>query len=280
MPTSTYSQIPAVVRFLRKVMPTSILDVGIGNGKMGFIARDVLDVMLGQKYRKEDWSVRIDGIEIFTDYIQGHQKAIYDEIFIGDAFEIIDTLGNYELIILGDIIEHFEKHKAHRFMDKCFSHCKDSIIICIPLGEKWTQPPVFDNQHEEHLSFWSYEEFEPFITEKELLDFPGLGDYGCFLIRRDDYTHHRIREEADALFSAGKKDEAITYMEKSLAELPHDRRSEYVLVDLLLRSDQIEEALGRLNLLAKMFPEDKSVKHYLEAVTEKTGFGKPVNRGV
>jgi hypothetical protein len=58
MPTSTYSHIPTVVRYLQKVKPSSILDIGLGNGKMGFIARDFLDVMLGEKHRREDWKIK------------------------------------------------------------------------------------------------------------------------------------------------------------------------------------------------------------------------------
>jgi 2-polyprenyl-3-methyl-5-hydroxy-6-metoxy-1,4-benzoquinol methylase len=94
------------------VKPSSILDIGLGNGKMGFIARDFLDVMLGEKHRREDWKIKIDGIEIFSDYIQEHQRAIYNEIYLGDALEVIDALGSYDLIILGDVLEHFQKEKA------------------------------------------------------------------------------------------------------------------------------------------------------------------------
>ena len=79
MPTSPYAHIYITVQFLSSVKPSSVLDVGVGNGKMGFIARDLLDVMCGErgKYKKQDWKTRIDGIEIFPEYIQDHQRAIY-----------------------------------------------------------------------------------------------------------------------------------------------------------------------------------------------------------
>ena len=269
MPTSTYSHIPTVISFLQKVMPASILDVGVGNGKMGFIARDFLDVMLGQRYRKEDWKIRIDGIEIFSDYIQEHQNAIYDDIYIGDAFKVIDTLGSYDLIILGDVLEHLEKRKVWQFLDKCATHCSNSIIINIPLGEKWTQEAAYGNPHEEHLSFWSYEEFEPFVTNKELFFFPNIGDYGCLLIKREDYIHHRIRQKADALFSEGKRHEAITYMKASLSELPPNINSEYLLVDLLLKDNRIEEAIEHLKMVVDAFPKETSARYYLEKLNSK-----------
>lgn len=267
MPTSTYSQIPTVVRFLRMVMPSSILDIGLGNGKMGFIARDFLDVMLGGRHRREHWQVRIDGIEIFPEYIQEHQKAIYDDIYIGDAFEVIDRLGKYNLIIIGDVLEHFKKEKAWQFLDKCTTYC-NYLIINIPLGEKWTQPAVYGNPHEEHISFWEHEEFEPFIIEKELFCFPGIGDYGCFLIKVENYILYRIREEADILFSEGKRREAIAYMIESLSKLPPDIRSEYVLVDLLLKELRIKDAIERLKVVVDAFPEESSLLYYIETLKD------------
>ena len=155
MPTSPYAHLYTIVEFLSNVRPASILDVGVGNGKMGFIARDLLDVMLGERYRKENWQVKIDGIEIFADYVQDHQKAIYDDIYIGNAFDVIDTLASYDVIILGDVLEHFEKNQARQFFDKCITHCNRHIILCMPLGEKWTQSSIYGNPYEQHLSFWN-----------------------------------------------------------------------------------------------------------------------------
>jgi hypothetical protein len=195
MPTSTYCQIQTVVRFLQTLRPTSILDVGVGNGKMGFIARDYLDVMLGQNHRKKDWKIRLDGIEIFPDYVQVHQRFIYDHIFIGDAFEVIDGLGAYDLVILGDVLEHLEKDRAWGLLDKCTDHAGKAVILSIPLGEKWQQPALYGNPHEEHRSFWNRKELESFALEKELFEFPEIGLYGCYLIDKKDYHQYRIRQD-------------------------------------------------------------------------------------
>ena len=191
MPTSTYAHIPIFVKFLLAVRPSSILDIGVGNGKMGFIARDLLDVMIGERFRREDWKIRIDGIEVFERYIQDHQRSIYDRIYIGDALEVIERLGDYDLIILGDVLEHLEKDRAWTLLDRCAAHCRDSIILHIPLGEGWHQPALHGNPHEEHRSFWKAEELEPFATERHLFDFGGLGHYGAFLIDRERYVRWR-----------------------------------------------------------------------------------------
>jgi hypothetical protein len=185
MPTSPYSHIDTVVNYLYKLRPSSVLDIGIGNGKMGFIARDFLDVMLGGAYRRETWQVRIDGIEIFSHYIQDHQKALYNTIHIGDAFEVIDSLPQYDLIILSDVLEHFTGEKAWMMMDKCAARAKH-IILNIPLGETWTQGAIYGNSYEAHLSFWKKEAFQPFVCAADYHSFE-MGEYGCFLIDTRDY---------------------------------------------------------------------------------------------
>jgi hypothetical protein len=192
-PGCPLAHIFTLVVYLDNTRPSSILDIGLGNGKLGFISRDCLDVMIGQRHRREDWKIQIDGIEIFPDYIQEHQKAIYDDIHIGDAFEVIDRLGDYDMIILGDVLEHFEKSVAHQFLDKCISHSTKHLIICIPLGEKWKQPVIYGNSHEKHLSLWHWEEFKPYVCAHEFFEY-AMGRYGIFLIKKEDYIDHKIRE--------------------------------------------------------------------------------------
>jgi len=269
MPTSTYVHIPTLVKFIQAILPDSVLDIGLGNGKIGFIVRDLLDVMIGERYRREEWKIRLDGIEIFEDYIQEHQRIIYNNIYIGDAFYVIDRLGKYDLIIIGDVLEHFEKERAWLFLDKCADH-SNYLIINIPLGKGWTQPPIYGNPHEAHSSFWTYEEFEDFVDYKEFFTFPGIGDYGCFLIRTENYIHHRLRERADRLFLEGKYKDAINYLKNTLDTLPPDIKTEYVLVDLLLKSQKINEALSHLYIMATKFP-DKSgdIFNYINLLTTR-----------
>jgi len=266
MPTSTYQHIPTMVTYLQSIRPGSLLDVGLGNGKIGFLARDLLDVMLGERYRKEDWKVRIDGIEIFEDYVQEHQRAIYDNVYIGDAIEVMDDLGVYDLVLLCDVVEHFEKREACRLVKKCFDHCRSHVIVGIPLGDNWTQPAIYGNPHEEHRSFWTANEFEPMAESKEYFTFPGLGDYGCFLIKKEDYLYHQWVAAADCLFAEGKGEEAIHGLKSSLTDLGPSIKGEYLLVDLLLKSHRIGEAIERLRTIQTDFPDDPLANQYIETL--------------
>ncbi|MBI5575331.1 MAG: tetratricopeptide repeat protein [Deltaproteobacteria bacterium] len=264
MPTSTYCHIPTVARYLQATMPDSVLDIGVGNGKMGFIVRDILDVMMGERCMRKDWKIRLDGIEVFPGYIQDHQRALYDDILIGDAYETIDGAGKYDLLILGDVLEHFEKRKAWRFLDKCAAHSNRTIMINIPLGDRWTQGTVHGNPHEEHRSFWNIGEFELFTPQREIFGFPGPGEYGCLLVDKDDYLRHRIIEQADTLASEKGTHEALIFLEASLPLVPKDKAVAFLLVDLLLKGGRTEDAILRLKRIAEEFPDDASARQYLK----------------
>ena len=191
MPTNPYAHLYSLVTYLDAVRPASILDVGLGNGKLGFIARDYLDVMIGERYHKKQWQLHLDGIEVCGDYIQDHQRAIYNDIFIGDAFDVIDGLGQYDMIIMGDVLEHFDKPKGLAFIDKCFGHAHKAIALFIPLGNGWSQGAIYGNPHEAHLSAWQIDELLPACIHHELFEY-GPGQYGAFLIDKGRYIDLRI----------------------------------------------------------------------------------------
>ena len=191
MPTSPYVHIETYIHFLMETRPNSLLDVGLGNGKMGFIARDLLDTMLGERHHPNQWQIRIDGIEIFPDYIHGLQREIYDHIYIGDAFDILPRLDNYEMVVIGDILEHFEKQRAWEFLDRCVSCSSKYLILNLPLGENWIQPEIYGNPYERHLSFWTWSEVELFVWKYKMFNMKP-GKYGSFLIRKEDYLAYKL----------------------------------------------------------------------------------------
>jgi hypothetical protein len=197
MPTSPYSHMETFVRFLMQSRPRSIIDIGLGNGKWGFLARDCLDVMLNESYHRSRWQVRIDGIEAFPDYIQDHQRAIYDTIHIGDAFEVIDHLEQYDLVVLGDVLEHFEKAQALEFLDKCAAHAQQYLAVFIPLGNTWRQPAIYGNPFETHRSAWFFDELAPIAESHALFDY-APGPYGVFFIHRETYIDHRVKRLLDS----------------------------------------------------------------------------------
>ena len=193
MPTSPYAHIQTFVEYLLETRPRSLLDVGLGNGKLGFVARDLLDVMLGERYRREEWQIRIDGVEVFPDYLQGHQQLIYDNIYIGDAWSVLPGLDTYDTIVLGDVLEHFTKPKAWDFLDTCMNRAQHHLILNLPLGPEWQQAAIYNNPYEKHLSFWTWEELAPFVWKYKFFDIHP-GTYSSMLVRKEDYAAFRYEQ--------------------------------------------------------------------------------------
>src|SRR4051794_2264798 len=113
MPSSRPNTIPAVVHLIRQLRPQSILDVGIGFGKWGHLFREYTDIQEAEndpaRYQRQNWQVRIDGIEGFSNYITDMHRYLYNEIHIGNASELMPNLPSYDVVFMGDIIEHLEK---------------------------------------------------------------------------------------------------------------------------------------------------------------------------
>jgi hypothetical protein len=162
MPSSNLLLVPHVCTRIRELMPISILDIGIGFGKYGFLAREYMDICK-QRYQAETWETKIDGIEIFPDYVGDLQRLIYNDIYIGDAFDCLEKLGDYDLILLIDMIEHLPKERGFELLELIKKKSKTALISTpvrvISLGKPSMK---YGNKYESHVSKWKREELERF----------------------------------------------------------------------------------------------------------------------
>ena len=159
MPTSHFSQISVIVEIMFRLRPQSVLDVGVGYGKYGILAREYLE--FGVNYKPfQERRIRIDGIEGFPDYIREGQRFFYDDIFIGNASEIIPTLKTYDLILLIDVLEHFTKEEGLKLLKSCSQRAKH-IIVSTPF-DIGIQGAVFGNEYERHHHQWQKDDFVSF----------------------------------------------------------------------------------------------------------------------
>lgn len=159
MPASTNVQISKMVDHFHRLQPTSVLDIGVGFGKWGFLLRECLEIG-NQRYHRHDWQVKIDGIEIFPQYKSDLYDFLYDHVYFGDALEQIDHLPSYDLIIAGDVIEHFEKPAGLQFIEKCLAKAP-YLLLSSPVGFQ-AQDDHFGNCHERHLSHWTAGDFSAY----------------------------------------------------------------------------------------------------------------------
>jgi len=156
MPTSYPNTITTVVRAIHALAPASVLDIGCGFGKYGLLCREYLDVWW-LRYRRQEWKVRIDAVEVFEQYLTPVHWYIYNNIYIGDIRELINKLDNYDLVLMFDIIEHFEKQEGLDLLEKIKSKCKN-ILLSTPASKIRTMD-IMGNTHQEHKSLWELEDF-------------------------------------------------------------------------------------------------------------------------
>lgn len=149
MPTSNPASIPTIVSVIYNLAPASVLDVGVGNGKYGFLLREYLELW-GDDHSHR----RIDGIEAHEPYIGAVQRAVYDDIYIGDALTVLPTLNqHYDVALAADILEHFTEADGKRLLYLLAQHAT-YIVIATPDHEA-PQGACFGNEYERHRRQWT-----------------------------------------------------------------------------------------------------------------------------
>lgn len=145
-----------------------ILDVGPGIGTYSLLLSNY-----GYK--------NIDCVEIFEPYVHQYDlKSKYRNVYVGDIVDYNIDFDIYDLIILGDVLEHISYENSMKLLNKIQ---RSNIIICIPFESP--QGEHFGNIHEIHLQedlnlinfFDKYENFHPFAARF---------DYGVFVNKKQD----------------------------------------------------------------------------------------------
>jgi hypothetical protein len=157
LPSSHYLQLNEIVDLVVRTRPEKVLDIGIGFGKYGFLAREYLELWEeGAEYGK--WKRQIDGIEAFEQYITPLHRHIYSEIFSGNALDILPGMkDSYDLILLIDVIEHFTREEGIRVLEECRRLGK-YVVVATPKAMN-PQEEVFGNSFETHKYQWKKQDF-------------------------------------------------------------------------------------------------------------------------
>jgi len=155
LPSSQFGQISPLAWLILELDPQSVLDIGPGFGKYGFLAREYLELW----FRTEDYAKltrRIDAIEVFGPYVTPLQRSIYNEIHIGDAIGVLPQLATYDLVLLIDVLEHLDKLDGIRLLTASLQ--KGSFVIVSTPKNPAPQGAHFGNVHERHTSAWTKRE--------------------------------------------------------------------------------------------------------------------------
>ncbi len=188
--------------------PDSVLDVGAGFGKYGMLCREYLELWDGrQKY--SDFRRRIDAVEAFEIYITPLHNFVYNHIYIGDIQEMYDELDfNYDLVLLIDVLEHFNKQEGERLINRLLIKNK-GILISTPKMVS-DQKDAFENEYETHRSQWKPSELSSFGSSFFIKDHKSVI---CYIGKRD-YV-----KKLEYGLKKSKKKQFLNYLKKRLASI-------------------------------------------------------------
>ena len=144
---------------------SSILDVGAGEGTY---------YNLLSTYGFND----IDAVEIFEPYIEKYKlNDKYCSVFLVDVMAFDFFIYRYDIIILGDILEHLSVKDSQKLINNIIRAEPKLILISVPYNN--IQGTVNNNVHETHL--------QPDLT-KEIFE-QRYPQFKCLCEDKDKYEH-------------------------------------------------------------------------------------------
>jgi len=187
MGTSDWQNISYCCELIYTIAPQRTLDVGMGSlGRWAVLVREFADVW-HDRVVPSNWTCVVDGIEVYEPIIQRFHRDFYDHVYVGDAFVIMDELDHYDLVILGDVLEHFAPDTAFAMLRKCLRHAR-FVMVVVPLGgaDTWAQESLYGNQWEKHRTFFRARDLSHssewyLVTRKLFKDYKGRR-FGVFLL--------------------------------------------------------------------------------------------------
>lgn len=152
-PTGFPDALTPIAQFVEWYQPERVLDIGVGGGRMGFVARE---------YGHHPWHPRargdgvvVHGIEGYGAYLGPVQRAVYDELLVSEAIEMLEQLAaedaHYDLVIASDILEHFTEDAGYEFLRRC---CAVGDVALIATPREYFDQESEGNELDTHRSYW------------------------------------------------------------------------------------------------------------------------------
>lgn len=155
MPIGSYALTFNIAHEIWKKNPKSVLDLGVGLGMTGVLVRSYT-ADLG----KAPWKTVLHGVEGFADYRTGIWD-IYDHVFEGSIQSYLSEVPDkYDMIIMSDVIEHFEKEEGFAIAKELMTRLNPGGIVLIGTpGIFQEQGAAHGNEYERHRSSWKAFDF-------------------------------------------------------------------------------------------------------------------------
>lgn len=180
MASSIYQQIPIIIPAIQELAPATMLDIGKGFGKYGFLTHEFAGIPTDRqpdpsRMLKQQSSIAIDAVEVQADYLWPHIEHIYRRVFVGDITELHRELSGYDLVLMADVIEHLERDAA-KVVVQHFLAQGSTLLIATPA--RFFQQVIYESEWETHRSFWEPKDFAfaPYV------DWQTVGQGRVFLV--------------------------------------------------------------------------------------------------
>ena len=185
-----------LIDHLVATQPSTILDIGVGTGINGLIAREILEYRLNVRRNPRSWLTKIDAILNPAFDGHAHLDRIYNQVHIGRPQDIIGRLSSYDLILIRNCLEHINRADALNFLEECMMHTSGHVIAAVPIG-KFSHVLNPDHPWFCQSSYWYVDDFEPVSSTFEILDSP-VGPSGIFIINKEEYISYRTEDLSQA----------------------------------------------------------------------------------
>jgi len=157
MCSSAPEKIPLVMAEAVRLAPASVLDVGMGFGKYGLLLREYADIGLRTDepaHERGRWRLRLTGVEVFAPFVLAHQRAIYDDILVGDIRELlrVGRVWPHDLALMVEVLEHMPKADGFDVLRR-LSALSRAVLVTTPNGFQ-PMPELLGNPFQEHVSGW------------------------------------------------------------------------------------------------------------------------------
>lgn len=135
-----------------------VLDLGIGFGLWGAMLRNWLDFGLVSRR-----TFRLTGVEAFSQYGNpnwGHYDRVFNvtiQQFLGER----NPAKQYDVILLLDVLEHFEKEEGFRLLEALKVRLSPGGVLYVATPSVfYVQGAEYGNQYEIHRSLWLVADFD------------------------------------------------------------------------------------------------------------------------
>lgn len=155
MPLSDSGNLPAIANELERLQPKGIIELGVGFGLMGALARNYLEARHG-RVQSQDWETVIVGVEGFASYSNPCWNC-YNNVIVADFRQYYQSVQGWDCVLMIDSLEHVEDTEAKVILEYLVRN-NERVIVSVPIGV-CPQDGVFGNELETHRSVWYPDSF-------------------------------------------------------------------------------------------------------------------------